>query len=126
MYLDPPYQGVTNSADHRYLAGLGRADFEHALRAANDGGVSYIVSYDEIRADNKYGEPLDASLGLFSLFRPSKRLWQAEFLVTAFYTVVLAVCLPWTWGHPLGPLTKNLPVLATMLYLAMQETRRAK
>ncbi len=69
---------------------------------------------------------LDASLGLFSLFRPSKRLWQAEFLVTAFYTVVLAVCLPWTWGHPLGPLTKNLPVLATMLYLAMQETRRAK
>jgi len=67
VYLDPPYQGVTNSADHRYLAGLGRADFEHALRAANDGGVSYIVSYDEIRADNKYGEPLDASLGLAHL-----------------------------------------------------------
>ena len=67
VYLDPPYQGVTDSADHRYLAGLARADFERALLAANDGSVSYIVSYDAVRTDNKYGEPLDAALGLTHL-----------------------------------------------------------
>jgi DNA adenine methylase len=67
VYLDPPYQGVTDSADRRYLAGLARADFERALLAANDGGVSYIVSYDAVRTDNKYGEPLDVALGLTHL-----------------------------------------------------------
>ena len=38
-----------------------------ALREANDRSVSYIVSYDAVRADNKYGEPLDAALGLTHL-----------------------------------------------------------
>ena len=64
VYMDPPYQGVTNTADHRYLAGLARTDFERALRDANDANVSYIVSYDAVRADNKYGEPLNQALGL--------------------------------------------------------------
>jgi DNA adenine methylase len=67
VYLDPPYQGVTNSADHRYLAGLARTEFERALGEANDRSISYIVSYDAIRADNKYGEPLDPALGLTHL-----------------------------------------------------------
>jgi DNA adenine methylase len=67
VYLDPPYQGVTNVADHRYMAGLTRTDFERALRKANERHVSYIVSYDVVRADNKYGEALDATLGLTHL-----------------------------------------------------------
>jgi DNA adenine methylase len=67
VYMDPPYQGVTNSADHRYMAGLARKEFERALGEANDRSISYIVSYDAIRADNKYGEPLDAALGLTHL-----------------------------------------------------------
>lgn len=77
VYLDPPYQGVTNTADHRYLAGLARTDFERALRAANDASVSYIVSYDEVRADNKYGEPLDPSLGLSHLHLAAGRSAQS-------------------------------------------------
>lgn len=67
VYLDPPYQGVTNVADHRYMAGLARADFERALHKANENNVSYIVSYDVIRADNKYGERLDEELDLVHL-----------------------------------------------------------
>jgi DNA adenine methylase len=64
VYMDPPYQGVTGTADRRYLAGLSKTDFERALRAANDAGVAYIVSYDAVRPDSKYGGPLDPSLGL--------------------------------------------------------------
>jgi DNA adenine methylase len=77
VYLDPPYQGVTNTADHRYLAGLARTDFECALREANDAGVSYIVSYDEVRTDNKYGEPLDPALGLTHLHLAAGRSAQS-------------------------------------------------
>lgn len=67
VYMDPPYQGVTNVADHRYMTGLVRDDFERVLRKANENGVSYIISYDAVREDKKYGEPLDESLGLTHL-----------------------------------------------------------
>ncbi|MFF2652138.1 Dam family site-specific DNA-(adenine-N6)-methyltransferase [Streptomyces sp. NPDC058045] len=67
VYMDPPYQGVTNVADHRYMSGLVREDFERALSKANDNGVSYIVSYDEVREDNKYGERLSEDLNLTHL-----------------------------------------------------------
>lgn len=67
VYMDPPYQGVTNVADHRYMAGLAREEFEQALQKANDNQVSYIVSYDVVREDNKYGEPLNLTLGLMHL-----------------------------------------------------------
>ncbi len=67
VYLDPPYQGVTNVRDHRYVAGLVREDFEQALEEANANRVSYIVSYDVVREDAKYGEALRADLGLTHL-----------------------------------------------------------
>jgi DNA adenine methylase len=75
--MDPPYQGVTNAADRRYLAGLARNEFERALRDANTEGVSYIVSYDAIRADNKYGEPLDRALCLTHLHLAAGRSAQS-------------------------------------------------
>lgn len=67
VYMDPPYQGVTNVRDHRYMAGLARVDFEDALDKANANNVSYIVSYDVVRDDAKYGEALRADLGLTHL-----------------------------------------------------------
>jgi hypothetical protein len=69
---------------------------------------------------------LDAAMGLASLMWPGKRLWQAQFTLTAVYSVGLAFALPWSWSHPFGPLTKNVAVLTTMLFLAMQESRRAR
>ena len=69
---------------------------------------------------------LDATMGVASLLWPRKRLWLAQFALTAVYSLGLAVALPWSWGHPFGPLTKNVAVLATMLFLAMQESRRGR
>lgn len=69
---------------------------------------------------------LDAALGIASLVWARRRLWLAQFALTAVYTVGLAVALPWAWSHPLGPLTKNAAVLATMLFLALHETRRRR
>lgn len=69
---------------------------------------------------------LDATLGVASLLWPRKRLWQAQFALTAVYSVGLALALPWSWRHPFGPLTKNLAVLATLLFLAMQEAKRGR
>ncbi|CAN5469937.1 NAD(P)H-binding protein [soil metagenome] len=69
---------------------------------------------------------LDAALGTASLLWPRKRLWQVQFALTAVYSVGLAVALPWSWSHPFGPLTKNLAVLATMLFLALQESKKGR
>lgn len=69
---------------------------------------------------------LDATMGLASLLWPRRRLWQAQFVLTAVYSAGLAWALPWSWTHPLGPLTKNVAVLATMLFLAMQESKRGR
>jgi hypothetical protein len=69
---------------------------------------------------------LDATMGVASLLWPRERLWQAQFALTAAYSLGLAIALPWTWGHPFGPLTKNLAVMATMLILATQESKRGR
>lgn len=65
VYMDPPYQGTTDVPDHRYINGLEFDHFSDALREAVNNGVSFIVSYDVVREDNKYGRPLPESLGLF-------------------------------------------------------------
>lgn len=67
VYLDPPYQGVSNTRDHRYMAGLVREDFERVLGKAGKNGVSYIISYDAVREDGRYGSELDPRLDLTHL-----------------------------------------------------------
>lgn len=64
VYMDPPYQGTTDVPDHRYLNGLKYEAFSSALQEAVNNQVSFIVSYDVVRDDNKYGQPLPESLGL--------------------------------------------------------------
>lgn len=64
VYLDPPYQGTSDVPDHRYLSGLKREPFVETLQRAVDNHVSFIVSYDVVRDDNKYGEKLPDELGL--------------------------------------------------------------
>lgn len=69
---------------------------------------------------------LDVAMGVASLLWPRKRLWQGQFALTAVYSAGLAIALPWSWSHPFGPLTKNVAVLATMLFLAIQEAKRGR
>ncbi|MCA4995125.1 DNA adenine methylase [Tsukamurella tyrosinosolvens] len=64
VYMDPPYQGTTDVPDHRYLNGLSYERFSDTLQQAVDNDVSFIVSYDVVREDNKYGRALPAELGL--------------------------------------------------------------
>jgi DNA adenine methylase len=66
-YLDPPYEGVSTARDHRYVAGLPRAEFIAALAAAVARGTSFLASYDGRTGDRVYGDPLPADLGLVHL-----------------------------------------------------------
>lgn len=67
VYMDPPYQGVTNTRDHRYMAGLERNEFAHGLQRSVDRDVSFILSYDGISGGKRYGEPMPDELGLLHL-----------------------------------------------------------
>lgn len=63
VYLDPPYQGVTDNRDKRYCSGIEFEDFVEALDFLNTKGVDYIVSYDGTCGEKKYGRELPESLG---------------------------------------------------------------
>ena len=67
VYLDPPYQGVSGTRDHRYVAGLPRAEFITRLGVAVDRGTSFLVSYDGRSGAREYGDPLPPELGLVHL-----------------------------------------------------------
>ncbi|MCD8335032.1 MAG: DNA adenine methylase [Clostridiales bacterium] len=62
VYLDPPYQGVTNVRDNRYLSGVPFDEFAEALEVLNEKGIDYIVSYDGECGGKAYGEELPQSL----------------------------------------------------------------
>ncbi len=65
----------------------------------------------------------DMALGIASLVFATRRLWQVQFVLVAFYTVALSVGLPEFLLHPFGPITKNVAVLACLAYLAIMEKR---
>lgn len=69
---------------------------------------------------------LDATMGVASLVWPRRKLWLAQFWLTAAYSVGLLWALPEFGAHPFGPLTKNLLVLAAMLYAAQYEKLRGR
>ncbi|WP_460533199.1 SDR family oxidoreductase [Chitinimonas naiadis] len=64
------------------------------------------------------GALLDALLGLLTLFRPSRRLWQGQLLLVLAYTLFITLQLGDWWWHPFGPISKNLPILALLGLLA--------
>ncbi|WP_166383398.1 DNA adenine methylase [Catellatospora methionotrophica] len=72
VYLDPPYQGVSQARDHRYMAGMPREAFVARLREAVTRGTSFLLSYDGLSrdgdaAERTYGDPLPTDLGLLHL-----------------------------------------------------------
>jgi hypothetical protein len=42
------------------------------------------------------------------------RIWCAQLVVIAGYTVLITLRMPHWWLHPYGPLTKNLPMMAVI------------
>lgn len=63
VYMDPPYQGVTNVRDTRYLSGVPFDEFTEALKILNDKHIDYLISYDGICGGKAYGKDLPESLG---------------------------------------------------------------
>ena len=64
IYMDPPYQGVSNVRDSRYYSGIDFHDFVETLDNLNRRGIDFLVSYDGKCGDRQYGEDLPKELGL--------------------------------------------------------------
>lgn len=62
VYMDPPYQGVSNVRDNRYFAGVSFIEFAESLETLNQMGIDYIISYDGECGGKEYGESLPKSL----------------------------------------------------------------
>lgn len=64
------------------------------------------------------GALFDAALGLAMLVLPRRRrVYRAQFVLVAAYSVLITLWLPEFWLHPFGPLLKNLPILAMIAAL---------
>lgn len=63
------------------------------------------------------GVALDAALGVALAFAPLRAAATLAFAATALMTVISTVLIPGAWLDPLGPLLKNLPILAALRVL---------
>ena len=63
VYMDPPYQGVSNVRDCRYVAGVSFDEFSQSIEELNGKGVDFIISYDGKCGEKEYGEELPSELG---------------------------------------------------------------
>ncbi|MBW4688375.1 MAG: DNA adenine methylase [Komarekiella atlantica HA4396-MV6] len=64
IYMDPPYQGVCENRDSRYLSGIGFDDFVLALEQLNRKEAAFAISYDGKLGDKAFGKVLPLSLSL--------------------------------------------------------------
>lgn len=62
LYMDPPYQGVSDVRDNRYLSGVPFAEFSEALHELNRKGVDFLISYDGECGGRGYGADLPEDL----------------------------------------------------------------
>lgn len=58
IYMDPPYQGVSNVRDCRYLSGIDFNDFVEAIDSLNRRGIDFVISYDGKCGEKEYGDDL--------------------------------------------------------------------
>lgn len=63
VYMDPPYQGVTNVRDNRYFSGVPFDEFTAAIKTLNEKRIDYLISYDGECGGKEYGEELPQDLG---------------------------------------------------------------
>jgi hypothetical protein len=76
-----------------------------------------------IRAVILVGAGIDLALGLGMALRPGRGIYRTALVMTGLMTVAGTVVVPMLWLHPLGPLTKNIP-LAACLWVLLREERR--
>jgi uncharacterized protein YbjT (DUF2867 family) len=64
---------------------------------------------------------LDLGMGIATLVWPSRRLWAMQLLLVTSYTIIVAATLPAALLDPLGPILKNLPIIALLISLHSEE-----
>jgi DNA adenine methylase len=62
IYMDPPYQGVSNSRDNRYFSGVSFDEFVVAIEILNKKNVDFLISYDGKCGGKEYGKELPKNL----------------------------------------------------------------
>ncbi len=68
---------------------------------------------------------LDLALGAALLVARQRALvYLAQLLLVGSYTIIISIFLPEQWGHPFGPVLKNVPLLAMILSLMALDRRR--
>ncbi|MDI6772026.1 MAG: DNA adenine methylase, partial [bacterium] len=80
VYMDPPYQGVSNGRDRRYLRPLDLERFVHELGQLNRREVPFIISFDGRRGEQTYGDELPRDLHLKRVWLEAGRSSQATLL----------------------------------------------
>lgn len=80
VYMDPPYQGVVDTHNHRYRHGVPFDEFVAALDQLRRRSIAFIVSYDGRTGAKHFGCPLPPSLGLVHVEIPAGRSTQATLL----------------------------------------------
>lgn len=80
VYMDPPYQGVVDTHNHRYRHGIAFEEFALALEGLRRRGIAFIVSYDGRTGTKRFGRTLPTSLGLSHVEIPAGRSTQATLL----------------------------------------------
>ena len=64
VYMDPPYQGVCNGRDNRYLPKVDHLELCNELHELNRRNIMFAVSYDGRTGSRSYGQSLPESLCL--------------------------------------------------------------
>jgi DNA adenine methylase len=80
VYMDPPYQGVCDTRDHRYCGSVDFHSFVQSLNELNERGVAFIVSYDGRTGGKVHGRALPAQLNLVHVELHVGRSTQATLL----------------------------------------------
>lgn len=80
VYMDPPYQGVVDTHNHRYRHGIAFDEFVAALDGLRRKSIAFIVSYDGRTGTKRFGRPLPSGLGLMHVEIPAGRSTQATLL----------------------------------------------
>lgn len=63
------------------------------------------------------GVALDAALALALIWRPGRAAYALAAASVIGLTLIATALLPALWLHPIGPLSKNLPILAILAVL---------
>ena len=84
------------------------------IKLLNDAGLHYLKINKLIIVT---GALLDALLGILLLLKPSTFVYKICLWSMIAMSVIASILSPSLWLHPLGPLTKNVPIAIALLIL---------